>query len=103
MLADKTAKQVSHKAIKTIENLRGKKARVKVRTAFVRLKPSLDSTIIAKAPFGREMEIVEQSGEWVKIHYKFQGSARNNEAKNDENQMRNIDGYVARRLLEILE
>lgn len=103
MFADKTAKQVSHKAIKTIENLQGKKARVKVRAAFVRLEPSLDSRIIAKAPFGREMEIVEQSGEWVKIHYKFQGSARNNEAKDDEKQMRNIDGYVARRLLEILE
>lgn len=100
---DKTAKQVSDKTIKMAENLQGKKARVKVRTAFVRLKPSLDSAIIAKAPFGREMEIVEQSGEWVKIHYKFQSSVRNNELQDDESRIRNIDGYVARRLLEILE
>ncbi|WP_241993638.1 M99 family carboxypeptidase catalytic domain-containing protein [Helicobacter sp. MIT 05-5293] len=65
-------------------------ARVIVNVANVRLAPSQESASIAKAPLGREMEILSIEGEWAHIYYVFQGS----------NGERVIDGYIAKRLLK---
>lgn len=65
-------------------------ARVIVNVANVRLAPSQESVSIAKAPLGREMEILSIEGEWAHIYYVFQGS----------NGERVIDGYIAKRLLK---
>lgn len=71
---------------------KARKARVKVNAAYVRLAPSIESKIIAKTPLGREMEIIEDGDEWVRIYYQFRGR-----------EIRNIDGYIAKRLLHIFE
>lgn len=76
---DSTIKAHSHKI----------NARVKVPTALVRSRPSVESSIIAKAPLNREVEILENLGEWSHIYYIFQNK-------------KIIDGYIATRLLEKL-
>lgn len=65
-------------------------ARVIVSVANVRSAPSKESASIAKAPLGREMEILSVENEWAHIYYVFQGS----------NGERVIDGYIAKRLLK---
>lgn len=73
------------------KQIKNQKVRVKVNAAFVRLAPTINSNIVAKAPLGREMEILSLSedGEWAKIHYIFIG----------KNGPREINGYVAKHLL----
>lgn len=70
-------------------------AKVIVNTAMVRAKPSTDSIIIAKAPKGRKMRILsfekgENNAQWAKIYYIFESQSGKRE----------IQGYVAKRLLE---
>lgn len=70
-------------------------AKVIVNTAMVRAKPSTDSIIIAKAPKGRKMQILsfekgENNAQWAKIYYIFESQSGKRE----------IQGYVAKRLLE---
>lgn len=70
-------------------------AKVIVNTAMVRAKPSTDSIIIAKAPKGRKMRILsfekgENNAQWSKIYYIFESQSGKRE----------IQGYVAKRLLE---
>lgn len=71
------------------------KARVIVNAALIRARPALDAPVVAKAPLGREMEILSFEGEdeqWAKIHYIFVGTGGSRE----------INGYIARRLLKAL-
>lgn len=70
-------------------------AKVIVNTAMVRAKPSTDSIIIAKAPKGRKMQILsfekdKDNTQWAKIYYIFESQSGRRE----------IQGYVAKRLLE---
>lgn len=70
-------------------------AKVIVNTAMVRVKPSTDSIIIAKAPKGRKMQILsfekdKDNTQWAKIYYIFESQSGRRE----------IQGYVAKRLLE---
>ena len=70
-------------------------AKVIVNTAMVRTKPSTDSIIIAKAPKGRKMQILsfekdKDNTQWAKIYYIFESQSGRRE----------IQGYVAKRLLE---
>lgn len=70
-------------------------AKVIVNTAMVRAKPSTDSAIVAKAPKGRKMQILsfekdKDNTQWAKIYYIFESQSGRRE----------IQGYVAKRLLE---
>lgn len=70
-------------------------AKVIVNTAMVRAKPSTDSIITAKAPKGRKMQILsfekdKDNTQWAKIYYIFESQSGRRE----------IQGYVAKRLLE---
>lgn len=70
-------------------------AKVIVNTAMVRAKPNTDSIIIAKAPKGRKMQILsfekdKDNTQWAKIYYIFESQSGRRE----------IQGYVAKRLLE---
>ena len=67
-----------------------------MQVALVRLSPSLNAPVVAKAPLGRKMQILSFEGdnkEWAKIYYIFEG----------KNGMREINGYVAKHLLTPLE
>ncbi|TLD86667.1 MULTISPECIES: M99 family carboxypeptidase catalytic domain-containing protein [Helicobacter] len=70
-------------------------AKVKVSIALVRNAPSMTGAVVAKAPLGRQMRIVDLSADkkWAKIHYIF----------HSDNGTREISGYVARHLLSPLE
>lgn len=70
-------------------------AKVIVNTAMVRSEPSTNAAIIAKAPKGRKMQILsliegQDKGRWAKIYYIFESQSGKRE----------IQGYVAKRLLE---
>ncbi|WP_199770711.1 SH3 domain-containing protein, partial [Helicobacter marmotae] len=72
-------------------NQNNTQARVNVRAAFVRAMPSTQAAIIAKAPLGRQMQILSLSPDkqWAEIHYIF----------HTQNTTREIHGYIATRLL----
>ncbi|TLD96906.1 hypothetical protein LS71_004765 [Helicobacter jaachi] len=78
------------------DTLKPQYAKVIVPAAFVRLAPSIQSAIVAKAPLGREMQIFAldsiESKEWVRVYYVFEGKSGK----------KIINGYVAKRLLKIL-
>lgn len=81
---------------KTAQKTNTPNAEVKVQVALVRLSPSLNAPVVAKAPLGRKMQILSFEGdnkEWAKIYYIFEG----------KNGMREINGYVAKHLLTSLE
>lgn len=44
------------------------KVKVKVRSANVRLKPSLEAKVIGSAPMGAMLEVLEKEGEWYKVN-----------------------------------
>ncbi|MBN1273330.1 MAG: SH3 domain-containing protein [Candidatus Aminicenantes bacterium] len=44
------------------------KVRIKVRSANVRLKPSLEAKVIGTAPMGSMLEVLETEGEWYKVN-----------------------------------
>lgn len=73
-----------------------KMAKVRVNAAYIRAMPSIESGAVAKAPKGRIMQVLSISKdsngiEWAKIYYNFNGKSGK----------RAIEGYVARRLLDI--
>ena len=95
----KAPKTAQNKEQDSTPNLPQKKtesyAKVIVNTAMVRAKPSTDSIIIAKAPKGRKMQILsfekdKDNTQWAKIYYIFESQSGRRE----------IQGYVAKRLLE---
>lgn len=95
----KAPKTLQNKEQDSTPNLPQKKtesyAKVIVNTAMVRAKPSTDSIIIAKAPKGRKMQILsfekdKDNTQWAKIYYIFESQSGRRE----------IQGYVAKRLLE---
>lgn len=63
------------------------KAIVIVNAAYVRSEPNIESSPLALAPFGREVEIQENLNDWVRIKYDFKG--------------REISGFMASYLLEV--
>ena len=91
----KTQKQVDISQTQTTSQTQKPNAKVKVSVALVRNAPHLEAAVVAKAPLGREMHIISLSedGLWAQIHYIFQGSSG----------AREINGYVAKRLLTPIE
>lgn len=70
-------------------------AKVIVNAALVRSEPHTNAAIVAKAPMGREMQILsliegQNKEQWAKIYYIFESQSGRRE----------IQGYVARRLLK---
>lgn len=91
----KTAPQVQSSPPQVTQTTQ--RASVIAPLAMVRSKPSTNALIIAKAPLGREMDILsyvsgENGQQWAKIYYVFEGKSGRRE----------IRGYVAKRLLKPL-
>ncbi|WP_300447797.1 M99 family carboxypeptidase catalytic domain-containing protein [uncultured Helicobacter sp.] len=82
---------IDKSSLKKAESGSPNNAKIIVNIALIRTNPSRNAPVIAKAPLGREMQILSFEGEndeWAKIRYIF-GS-------------REINGYVAKRLLKPL-
>lgn len=94
----KTAPQVQSSPPQTTQTIQTTQhASIIAPLAMVRSKPSTNALIIAKAPLGREMDILsyvsgEDGQQWAKIYYVFEGKSGRRE----------IRGYVAKRLLKPL-
>lgn len=96
---DTTPKQTHNQTLDSIQNLSHTKresyAKVIVNTAMIRSEPNTNAAIVAKAPMGREMQILafvedKDKKEWAKIYYIFEGQSGKRE----------IQGYVAKRLIK---
>ena len=81
---DTTPKQTHNQTLDSIQNLSHTKresyVKVIVNTAMIRSEPNTNAAIVAKAPMGREMQILafvedKDKKEWAKIYYIFEGQS----------------------------